>query len=171
MKNLNRPGVVLNLKVQGPSARKGQFSKDEFDIDLDGGTVACPNGERVAIRFAKDGSGLADFGAACADCQLRGQCTESKSGRTIRLHPDERLLSQERERQKDPSWQEDYKATRPKVERKIGHLVFRRHGGRRSRVRGTERVDQDFSLTAAVANLKRLATLGIPVSDPLLAFA
>ena len=169
LKNLDRPGVVLKLKVQGPSARKGKFSKDEFDIDMDGATVTCPNGERAAIRFAKDGSGLAEFGAACVDCPLRARCTESKSGRTIQLHSNERLLSQERAKQKDPSWQQDYKATRPKVERKLGHLMFRRHGGRCARMRGTERVNQDFSWLAAVANLKRLATLGIPAIQPQLA--
>lgn len=166
LKKFSRPEVVLNLKVQGPSARKGKFSKDAFDIDLDGGTITCPNGERADIHFAEDGSGLARFGTACRDCPLRARCTESRSGRTIQLHPQERLLCRERDRQKDPSWQQNYKATRPKVERKIGHLMRRRHGGRRARLRGTERVSQDFSLLAAVENLKRLATLAIPAFAP-----
>ncbi|HEY5271630.1 MAG TPA: transposase, partial [Acidimicrobiales bacterium] len=50
---------------------------------------------------------------------------------------------------------------RPKVERKLGHLMRRRHGGRRARVRGKLRVAADFSLLSAAANLARLATLGI----------
>ena len=37
----------------------------------------------------------------------------------------------------------------------------RRHGGRRARVRGTDRVDADFRLLAAAVNLARLAVLGI----------
>lgn len=37
----------------------------------------------------------------------------------------------------------------------------RTHGGRRARVRGTTRVDADFRLLAAAANLSRLAVLGL----------
>lgn len=36
-----------------------------------------------------------------------------------------------------------------------------RHGGRRARVRGQAKVDADFSLPAAAANLARLARLGL----------
>ena len=63
--------------------------------------------------------------------------------------------------QQDPDWAADYRATRPKVERKLGHLMRRRHGGRRARVRGQTKVDADFNLLAAAQNLARLAVLGI----------
>ena len=61
----------------------------------------------------------------------------------------------------DPAWQADYRATRPKVERKIGHLMRRRHGGRRARVRGQAKVAADFALLAAAVNLARLAVLDV----------
>lgn len=60
-----------------------------------------------------------------------------------------------------PPWIADYRATRPKVERKLGHLMRRRHDGRQARVRGTIRVDADFRLLAGAVNLARLAVLGI----------
>jgi hypothetical protein len=66
-----------------------------------------------------------------------------------------------RARHTDPAWKADYRATRPKVERKIGHLMRRRHGGRRARVRGLPKVAADFSLQAAAVNLARLGVLGI----------
>ena len=66
-----------------------------------------------------------------------------------------------RARQADPAWKADYSATRPKVERKISHLMRRKHGGRRARVRGQTKVGADFSLLAAAVNLARLATLGL----------
>jgi hypothetical protein len=47
------------------------------------------------------------------------------------------------------------------VERKIGHLMRRRHGGRRARVRGRTKVAADFSLLAAAINLTRLGVLGL----------
>jgi IS5 family transposase len=37
----------------------------------------------------------------------------------------------------------------------------RKHGGRRARVRGTTKVDADFNLLAAAANMARLAVLGL----------
>jgi len=40
----------------------------------------------------------------------------------------------------------------------------RKHGGRRARVRGRERVKQDFALLAASINLARLAVLGIRIA-------
>ena len=55
----------------------------------------------------------------------------------------------------------DYRATRPKVERKLGHLMRRKHGGRRARVRGKDKVDADFNLLAAAINLTRLTVLGL----------
>ena len=69
-------------------------------------------------------------------------------------------LKKARERQRSEEWKQDYRATRPKVERKIGHLMRRKHGGRRSRMRGRVRIRQDFMLLAAAVNLQRLAMLG-----------
>jgi hypothetical protein len=64
-------------------------------------------------------------------------------------------------RQRDPAWLADDRATRPRVERKLAHLLRRPHGGRHVRVRGLVRVTQDFKLQAAAVNLARLATLGL----------
>ena len=47
------------------------------------------------------------------------------------------------------------------MERKLAHLLRRRHGGRRVRVRGLMRVAQDWKLLAGAANLARFAILGL----------
>ncbi|MDN5805278.1 MAG: hypothetical protein L0H26_11940, partial [Microlunatus sp.] len=47
------------------------------------------------------------------------------------------------------------------VERKIGHLMRRRHGGRRARVRGQTKIDADFQLLATAVNVARLGVLGV----------
>jgi len=86
---------------------------------------------------------------------------DSKTGRVINVHPKEQTLHDARERQASDEWRDDYRSTRPKVERKLAHMMFRRHGGRRARVRGTTRVGHDFSLLAAAHNLKRLARLAV----------
>ena len=106
------------------------------------------------------------FGAACATCPLATRCTTDPRGRSIRVGPHEASLVRARKARHDPAWLADYRATRPKVERRIAHLVRRRHGGRRARVRGRPRVAADFSLLAAAVNLARLAVLGLVRSGP-----
>lgn len=153
--------IDSGCRTQPPSAPKGRFAKDRFTIDLDADTVTCPAEVTVAIRRGADGGGIAYFAEHCTTCPQRAACTNAAGGRTIRVGPFEAALARARQRQTDPAWQDDYRATRPKVERKLAHLMRRRHGGRQARVRGTPKVDADFNLLAAATNLARLATLGI----------
>jgi hypothetical protein len=149
------------VKTQLPTAPGGRFAKDQFRIDLVAGTVTCPARVTVAIRPARRGGGRARFGVACSVCPLRQGCTSSLGGRVVAVHPREAELATARSRQRDPAWLVDYRATRPKVERKLAHLLRRRHGGRRARVRGLVRVAQDFRLLAAAVNLARFTSLGV----------
>lgn len=148
--HLEQTGAVANVKVRAPSAPNGVFTKEAFRIDLEKETVTCPVGQLVQIRHSKEGSGLASFGIACKTCPLAPLW----------------LLRDARARQKSPAWRANYRATRPKVERKLGHLMRRRHGGRRARMRGTERVGQDFTMLCAAVNLHRMATLAAPIRRP-----
>jgi Transposase DDE domain/Transposase domain (DUF772) len=161
---LDAAGVEAKVKVQPPVAPSGQFTKDQFHINLDAHTVTCPNQVTVAIRAVSGHArhaGKAEFGAACTGCPLAARCTTAKAGRSITIGHHEARLASARTQQNDPAWKADYRATRPKVERKIAHLMRRRHGGRRARMRGRLRIDADFSLLAAATNLARLATLGL----------
>ncbi|MGO9973728.1 MAG: transposase [Solirubrobacteraceae bacterium] len=157
---LERADAEIMCKVQPPVAPGGRFAKDAFVIDLQAGTVTCPAGQIATLRALRDGQ-IARFGQACQSCPLAQHCTTSTAGRTIGLGPHEQQLTRARERQSDPAWKLDYSATRPKVERKIAHLMRRKHGGRRARVRGQTKVNADFALLAAAVNLARLATLGL----------
>jgi hypothetical protein len=123
--------------------------------------VTCPGGVSAPIRRNRDGSGVAAFASACAACPLRARCTTAAGGRTVAISVHEDVLARARTRQTNPDWQADYRATRPKVERKLGHLMRRRHGGRRARVRSQIKIDADFRLLAAATNLARLAVLGL----------
>jgi Transposase DDE domain/Transposase domain (DUF772) len=157
--HLEQAGATANVKVQGASAPNGHFTKDEFQIDLKNDTVTCPAGLLVQIRRREDGSGQASFGVACKSCRLSPSCTDAKGGRVVQLHQHDRLVLEARKHQRASAWRANYKATRPKVERKIAHLMRRRHGGRRARMRGTERIGHDFMMLCAATNLHRLAQL------------
>ena len=153
-------GIDSKCKTQPPVGKNGLFAKDRFKIDLETDTVTCPAGATVKIGRLRDGAGVAKFGEGCSTCPLKDQCTTSGLGRKVRVGVNEATLARARAEQTDPKWRADYRATRPKVERKLGHLMRRQHGGRRARVRGRLRVAADFSLLSAAANLARLATLG-----------
>jgi hypothetical protein len=71
---------------------------------------------------------------------MRTRCTRSESGRQVRLHPKHDTIARHRALQRAREWKARYRAIRPKVERKIGHLMRR---------------------LAAAVNLARLAVLGV----------
>jgi hypothetical protein len=159
---LEQAGAEIMCKVQAPVASGGRFTKDAFTVDLDAGTVSCPAGHSTHLRPFGDRHGrIAKFAGACTGCPLADRCTTAKDGRTIYVGPYEQQLASARTRQLDPGWKADYTATRPKIERKIGHLMRRKHGGRRARVRGHTKVEADLALLAAAVNLARLAVLGL----------
>ena len=162
---LEQADADIMCKVQAPVAAGGRYSKDAFQIDLPNGLVTCPAGHATPMRpAAANGGRTVRFGEVCAGCPLAERCTASKTGRTIYIGPYEQQLARARARQADPAWKTDYTATRPKVERKIGHLMRRKHGGRRARMRGEDKVGADFSLLGAATNLARLAVLGLSSS-------
>jgi len=164
LEQLETAGIEAMTKVQPAVAPGGMFTKDQFDINLQAQTVTCPNGVTIPIRPKRGNkkmAGQAEFGLRCRTCPLADMCTTSKTGRRITISRHEARLTVARARQNDPGWKADYRANRPKVERKLAHLVRRHHGGRRARMRGTGRIAADFALLAAAVNLARLARLGL----------
>jgi Transposase DDE domain len=157
---LEQADVEIMCKVQAPNAPAGRFAKDAFTIDLHAGTVRCPAGQTAPLRQVKNGH-IAHFRGACKTCPLADRCTSSGDGRSIHVGEYEQQLARARKRQASPYWKADYTSSRPIVERKISHLMRRRHGGRRARVRGSTKVTADFSLLAAAINLARFAVLGV----------
>jgi len=158
---LEDAGAVSRVKVQPATGISGHFTKDDFRIDLAAATVTCPAGRVARLTRHRGGDLQARFRAACATCPLASRCTTSARGRAIAVGPHEARLAAGRAASRDPAWRADYRATRPLVERKIAHLMRRRHGGRRARVLGRCKVGADFALLAAAVNLARLARLGL----------
>jgi hypothetical protein len=163
--SLHAAGIDPRVKIQAAVAPGGHFTKDQFQLDLAAGIVTCPAQRVAPIVYNPNPRhrhhGQASFGPACGSCPLRGQCTSAQAGRTVTITAYEHELAAARARQADPDLAADYRATRPKVERKLAHLVRRRHGGRRVRVRGLAKVAADFNLLAAAVNLARLGVLGL----------
>ncbi len=93
LNKLAEAGHEVFAKVPPVRNAKG-YSKDEFSIDTDAGTVDCPAGHTAPIRARRGGGGLARFTRWCGDCPLRAACTTARSGRVITIHPHEARLQQ-----------------------------------------------------------------------------
>lgn len=141
------------------AAVPGGFTLDDFNIDLDAGTVTCP--EDITVTITRSGS--ARFGAHCADCPVRSRCTNATRGRIIKLHRQHRLLAAARVLAATDSFNETYRTHRPMIERTIAWLV--KDNWRRLRYRGIERNQLGWSHRCAAVNLKRLLALGLTHDD------
>ena len=131
----------------------GGFSTDDFDVDLDRGTVTCPAGHTVLIRPSRG----AAFERFCRGCPLAPRCTTAKRGRKLTIHQHEKLLRAARREAETEQFQQVYRQ-RPMVERSIAWLT---RGNRRLRYRGVASNDRWLHTRVAALNLRRLIVLGL----------
>ena len=123
------------------------FTKHAFGLDWDQGTIRCPGG--VVIPFTP-GSTVQFPRATCARCPLRTQCTTSATGRTVTIHPDERLLEELRVQQQTAAGRAKLRE-RVAVEHSLAHIG--RWQGDRARYVGARKNLLDLRRVAAVHNL------------------
>lgn len=149
-------GRPLN-DTQGPEG----FRQVDFQVDEAARQVRCPAGQTTAVWSEKPVPGApapqvqVRFEAAtCQACPFFGQCTTSRQGRSLTLHPYRALLAQRRAEAQTPAFQ-DQLHLRAGIEGTLSELV-RGHGLRRARYRGMAKVGLQAYFTAAAVNLKRL---------------
>jgi hypothetical protein len=91
---------------------------------------------------------------ACQSCPLRTQCTTSTRGRSVQLHPDERLLVELRARQQTPQGRARLRQ-RTQVEHTLAHVG--RWQGDRARYLSARKNLFDLRRVAVVHNLHVIA--------------
>ena len=160
---LAQQGIEVVAKV-APTHNGAYFSKDRFLLDLEAGTVRCPADQTVAIP-APVRVGQAQrvqFPAElCRACPLRAQCVRGRRGRSITVGAYEAQRQRARTLQRQTETQTLLRQ-RPKVERKLAHLV--RWGSRQARYRGLRKVGLQLFLVGLLANIDRLSRLAL--NDP-----
>jgi transposase len=156
--------LVAKVSTHG---RRGQISKEQFQIDLERMTCTCPAGQttqtlikagrwtdpygkkhqRWAFRFDAD---------VCSACARRSECVRAKrpQGRTIQLHPQEGLLQEARELQHSAAFKE-YRQIRQTAEHRLARLV--QLGIRQARYFGRRKTLFQLLMAATVANLTLVA--------------
>lgn len=147
-------GAELTILCKAWPVHNGpHFAKTAFILGWEAGLLRCPAGETMpfavgtTVQFPK---------AACAACPLRAQCTTSKEGRTVAIHPDEALLAELRTRQQTA-------AGRAALRERVGveHAPARvgQWQGDRARYRGLRKNLFDLRRMAVVSNLHDLMRL------------
>ncbi|MGH3089306.1 MAG: IS1182 family transposase [Rubrobacteraceae bacterium] len=132
----------------------GRYAKTDFALDFERMRMRCPAGVEMdfevggVVRFPKK---------TCAACPLRERCTKSKSaGRSVSVHPDERLLAELRERQKTSEGRAKLRE-RVEVEHSLAHIG--QWQGGRARYVGERKNLFDLRRSAVVHNLHVIARM------------
>ena len=146
---------------------RGFFPKEDFDIDLEAMTCTCLAGQvsdtlvSAGRRKARDGSyetgqAFRFDGAVCDACELRARCTRvgPGKGRTVSLHPQERLLQEAMALQASPAFKE-YQHLRQASEHRLARMV--QLGVRQARYFGRTKTLFQALMAATVANLTLIA--------------
>jgi transposase len=136
-----------------------RFAKPAFTLDFDQGLLTCPNS--VTVPFTP-GARVQFPAAVCQACPLRAQCTTSIRGRSVQIHPDERLLAELRAAQQTPHRRAKLRE-RVKVEHTLAHVG--RWQGRRARYIGQRKNLFDLRRVAVVHNLHVIARQPSPAKQ------
>jgi len=151
----------------GRHGRRGQIPKEEFQIDLEYMRCTCP-AKQTTQTLIKAGKWTDRYGEqhqrwaflfdadVCNACDRRPGCVKAKGrqGRTIRLHPQERLLQEARELQQSAAFKE-YRQIRQTAEHRLARLV--QLGIRQARYFGRRKTLFQLLMAATVANLTLVA--------------
>src|SRR5581483_8618271 len=124
-----------------------------FTLDWATGRLQCPAGAILPFTL---GTTVHFPAPLCRSCQLRERCTPSTHGRSVRIHPDERLLAELRARQHTA-------AGRAALRARVGaeHALARvgQWQGDRARYCGLRKNLFDLRRMAVVSNLHDLMRL------------
>jgi hypothetical protein len=142
--------LTIYCKAWPVRNRRG-FPKTAFTLSWDEQTLRCPND--VVIPFAV-GRTVRFPEEACAVCPLRERCTPSEHGRSVKIHPDERLLAELRQRQKTLAGRTRLRE-RVKVEHALAHVGHWQ--GDHARYLGVRKNLFDLRRSAVVFNLHVIA--------------
>jgi DDE family transposase/transposase-like protein DUF772 len=153
----DRPAGLAVYCKAWPVRDGDRFPKTAFALDWERRTIRCPAG---AVLPFEPGGTVRFPAATCAACPLRARCTPSRHGRSVAIHPDERLLDELRRRPRTPAGRAKLRE-RVAAEHALAHVG--RWQGRRARYRGARTNLFDLRRCAVVHNLHVLTRL--PASD------
>jgi transposase len=143
------------------TGKQNIFGEERFEYDRESDTYCCPAGHRLKPRSLHMSRQSRDYAApkkVCGACDLRDQCTKSKSGRTIKRHLRQEDLDRMREASRSAKAKRDIKTRQHLMERSFARGTW--YGFDRARWRRLWRVKIQEYLIAAVQNIEALIRYG-----------
>lgn len=155
---VERAGVRAYLALHEAGGSPRLFSKSVFSYDAEKDVYTCPQGE--TLRYwntcrTHRGRRYKAKAKSCNACPLKSKCTSNKAGRTIFRHFDEDYLDRVRSYRATEPYRKALRKRKVWVEPLFAEAKDR-HGMRRFRLRGLEKVNAEALFIAAGQNLKRL---------------
>src|SRR5262249_13624412 len=144
--------ATLAIRCKAWPVRNGdRFPKTAFTLDWQRQQLECPN--HITLPF-HPGRTVHFPAVVCAVCPLRVRCITSTHGRSVHIHPDERLLAELREQEQAQEGRAQLRE-RVAVEHTLAHVGHWQ--GARDRYCGQRKNLFDLRRCAVVHNLHVLA--------------
>jgi len=139
------------------SQKRKIFSEESFSYDVESDTYQCPAGNRLqpkSLHLSRQSRDYAAPKKICAACSLRKQCTQNRSGRTIKRHLYQEDLDRMREAARSAPARRDLQTRKHLMERSFARS--KRYGFDQARWRGLWRMQIQDYLTCAIQNIQVL---------------
>jgi transposase len=161
LESLNIDAYIPDDTYQSRSRGKevSPFDKDNFIYDQTTDVFTCPEGKIVKFwhtRHYENGDYRVYRCVECSSCQHFGQCTKSKTGRSIWRRLVDKNIKQMRSKLDSESGKAIYAKRKHIVEPVFGHIkaVI---GFTGFHLRGLKKVNAEFKLVAIAHNLKKIS--------------
>jgi transposase len=153
--------VLMNLPESVLGSDDQPYHAACFVYDAENDQCICPRGERLPFDSIKPRDKAHPYNVRVYRCQsyetcpVRWQCSPSKTGRTVQIHPNHGALVRQREKLRDEKMRAMLKQRGSTVELVFG-WIKEAMGFRRWTVRGLEQVQTQWLLVCTALNLTRL---------------
>ena len=154
--------VLVNLSEPASDNNGAGYHASRFDYDPERDQCICPRGQILGFdsnKIRKDKVQPYTVRVyRCTSyetCPVRWQCSDSKKGRTVQIHPQHASLVRQREKQRDPAMRALLRRRSVTVEPVFG-WIKQAMGFRRWTVRGLEKVQAQWLMLCTAVNLVRL---------------
>ena len=153
--------VLVNLQEPLQDAEGRPYHASRFTYDAAKDHCICPQGETLPFERCQVRDKVQPYTVRIYRCQsyetcpVRWQCSSSKKGRTIQIHPNYDALVRQREKHRDEAMRAALKKRSATVEPVFG-WVKEAMGFRRWTVRSLEKVQVQWAVLCTAINLRRL---------------
>jgi transposase len=158
IKGLEDDGIRAYVPLPSWSRRKGRYGQEQFSYVPERDIYVCPQGQeltKVTSKYTENAYVYQAPAQVCNACPVKSSCTDSVKGRVIQRPFDQAYIERVRRYHETVACRSAISKRKVWVEPLFAEAKTR-HGLRRFRLRGIEKVNMEGLMTAAGQNIKRL---------------